>query len=202
MGRGATSFLTDYLNEGGEDYACDFTTCPFEFSDLPTTLQAIQNILVWKSSLHLLVYFVEKCQYQPNFFARKLCNKITDQKTYSIYNISWCKGNFGALNSILGHKGQCAEARKYASQQKIKFGSITARAVQPYNPFLKNKLWLLLIEWAWKQRKLQIMCTAKRKLERLQFSTWSACNCEFKAYFWTFWALYHLLFDLETIGVN
>ena len=51
--------------------------------------------------------------------------------------------------------------------------------------------------------------TAKRKLERLQFSTsssfvkiWSACIGEFKAYFWTFWALYHLLFDLETIGVN
>ena len=52
-------------------------------------------------------------------------------------------------------------------------------------------------------------CTAKRKLERLQFLTsssfvkiWSACNGEFKAYFWTFWSLYHLLFDLETIGVN
>ena len=51
--------------------------------------------------------------------------------------------------------------------------------------------------------------TAKRKLERLQLSTsslfvkiWSACSCKFKAYFWTFWALYHLLFDLETIGVN
>ena len=51
--------------------------------------------------------------------------------------------------------------------------------------------------------------TAKKNLERLQFSTsssffkiWSACSCEFKAYFWTFWALYHLLFDLETIGVN
>ena len=56
---------------------------------------------------------------------------------------------------------------------------------------------------------LMIVCTAKRKLERLQFSTslsfvkiWSACSCEFKAYFWTFGALYHLLFDLETIGVN
>ena len=51
--------------------------------------------------------------------------------------------------------------------------------------------------------------TAKRKLERLQFSTsssfvkiWSACSGEFKAYFSTFWTLYHLLFDLETIGVN
>ena len=51
--------------------------------------------------------------------------------------------------------------------------------------------------------------TAKGKLERLQFSTsssfvkiWSACSCEFKVYFWTFWALYHLLFDLETIGIN
>ena len=51
--------------------------------------------------------------------------------------------------------------------------------------------------------------TAKRKLERLQFSTsssfvkiWSACSCEFKAYLLTFWALYHLFFDLETIGVN
>ena len=48
-----------------------------------------------------------------------------------------------------------------------------------------------------------------RKLERLQISTsssfvkiWSACSCEFRAYFWTFWALYHLLFDLATIGVN
>ena len=54
-----------------------------------------------------------------------------------------------------------------------------------------------------------VFVTAKRKLERLQFSTsssfakiWSACSCEFKAYIWTFWALYHLLFDLETIGVN
>ena len=51
--------------------------------------------------------------------------------------------------------------------------------------------------------------TAKRKLERLQFSTsssfvkiCSACSYEFKAYFWTFGALYHLLFDLETIRVN
>ena len=49
--------------------------------------------------------------------------------------------------------------------------------------------------------------TAKRKLERLQFSTsssfdkiWSLSSCEFKAYFWTFWALHYLLFDLETIG--
>ena len=56
---------------------------------------------------------------------------------------------------------------------------------------------------------LRCFCTAKRKLERLKFSTsssfvkiWSACSCKFKAYFWTFWALYHLLFDLETIGVN
>ena len=39
--------------------------------------------------------------------------------------------------------------------------------------------------WEW-------LFTAKRKLERLQFSTsssfvkiWSACSCEFKAYFWT-----------------
>ena len=58
-------------------------------------------------------------------------------------------------------------------------------------------------------RRFVLCSTAKRKLERLQFSTslscvkiWSACSCEFKAYFWTFWALYHLLFDLETIGVN
>ena len=57
--------------------------------------------------------------------------------------------------------------------------------------------------------ELLVKGTAKRKLERLQFSTsssfvkiWSACSCEFKAYFWTFWALYQLLFDLETIGVN
>jgi hypothetical protein len=54
-----------------------------------------------------------------------------------------------------------------------------------------------------------IESTAKRKLERLQFSTsssffkiWCACSCEFKAYFWIFLALYHLLFDLETIKVN
>ena len=51
--------------------------------------------------------------------------------------------------------------------------------------------------------------TAKSKVGRLQFWTsssfvkiWSACNCESKAYFWTFWALHHLLFDVETIGVN
>ena len=57
--------------------------------------------------------------------------------------------------------------------------------------------------------EFQDSCTAKRKLERLHFSTsssffkiWSACSCEFKAYFWSFWTLYHLLFDLETIGVN
>ena len=58
--------------------------------------------------------------------------------------------------------------------------------------------------------KVRFFCyTAKKKLERLQFSAsslffkiWSACSCEFKAYFWTFWGLYHLLFDLETIGVN
>ena len=53
------------------------------------------------------------------------------------------------------------------------------------------------------------LVTAKMKLERLQKSTsssffkvWSACSCEFKAYFWTFWALYHLLFELKTIGVR
>ena len=51
--------------------------------------------------------------------------------------------------------------------------------------------------------------SAKRKLERLQFSTsslfvkfWSACSFEFNVYFWTFWALYHLFIDLETIGVD
>jgi hypothetical protein len=56
---------------------------------------------------------------------------------------------------------------------------------------------------------VQAIDSAKRKLERLQFSTSSsfvkicfACSCEFKAYFWTFWALYHLFFDLETTGVN
>ena len=56
----------------------------------------------------------------------------------------------------------------------------------------------------------KVACTAKRKLEIvLQFSTltsfvkiWSASSCEFKAYFWTFWALCHSLFYLETIGVN
>ena len=42
----------------------------------------------------------------------------------------------------------------------------------------------------------QNFVTAKRKLERHQFSTsslfvkiWSACSCEFKAYLLTFWAL-------------
>ena len=56
---------------------------------------------------------------------------------------------------------------------------------------------------------LNNIVTAKRKLERLQFSTsssfvkiWSPCSCEFKAYFWTFRPLYHLLFDQEIIGVN
>ena len=51
--------------------------------------------------------------------------------------------------------------------------------------------------------KFRYRVTAKRKLERLQFSIsssffkiWSACSCEFKVYFWTFWALYHLLFYL------
>ena len=39
---------------------------------------------------------------------------------------------------------------------------------------------------------MMVLVTAKRNLERLQFSTsssfvkiWSACSCEFKAYFWT-----------------
>ena len=51
--------------------------------------------------------------------------------------------------------------------------------------------------------------TAKRKLERLPFSTsssfvkiWGACSCEFKGYFWTFWALINLFVDLEIIEVN
>ena len=64
-------------------------------------------------------------------------------------------------------------------------------------------IWMKFLLWS------KVHCTAKRKVERLQFSTsssfvkiWSVCSCEFKAYFWTFWALYHLLFDLETIGVN
>ena len=63
--------------------------------------------------------------------------------------------------------------------------------------------------WAKIYSRQNMIFTAKRKLDRLQFSTsssfvkiWSACSCEFKAYFWTFWTLYHLLFDLETIGVN
>ena len=70
--------------------------------------------------------------------------------------------------------------------------------------FLLKKYYFSLV-----LRKIWLKITAKRKLERLQFSTsssfvkiWSACSCEFKAYSWTFWALYHLLFDLETIGVN
>ena len=56
---------------------------------------------------------------------------------------------------------------------------------------------------------LLLLFTAKKKLERLQFWTsssffkiWSACSGKFKAYFLTLWALYHLLFDLETSGVN
>ena len=63
-----------------------------------------------------------------------------------------------------------------------------------------------IVQWP---AKIAQCFTAKRKLERRQFSTsssfakiWSACSCEFKEYFWIFWALYHLLFDLETIGVN
>ena len=63
----------------------------------------------------------------------------------------------------------------------------------------------VFVSWRMAERKVQL----RGKLERLQFSTsssfvkiWSACRSEFKAYFWTFWALYHLLFDLETIGVG
>ena len=69
-------------------------------------------------------------------------------------------------------------------------------------------LFVLLIK-VWMSIPIRWCFTAKRKLERLQFSTsssfgkiWSACSCEFKAYFWTFGALYNFLFDLETIGVN
>ena len=47
-----------------------------------------------------------------------------------------------------------------------------------------------------------IFYTAKRKLERLQFSTsssfvkiWSACSCKFKAYLWTFLGLIQLAFQ-------
>ena len=60
-----------------------------------------------------------------------------------------------------------------------------------------------------RQLSCQIFVTAKTKLERLWFSTsssfvkiWSAFSFVFKAYCWTFLALYHLFFDLETIGIN
>ena len=63
--------------------------------------------------------------------------------------------------------------------------------------------------WEYSSLRIILFDTAKKKLERLQFLTslsfvkiWSACSGEFKAYFWRFWALYHLLFDLESIGVN
>ena len=63
----------------------------------------------------------------------------------------------------------------------------------------------VFVSWRMADRKVQL----RGKLERLQFSTsssfvkiLSACKSEFKAYFWTFWALYDLLFDLETIEVN
>ena len=76
------------------------------------------------------------------------------------------------------------------------FYPILAPLWKPLKPMSKNyrSLWYF---------------TANRKLERLQFSNsssfvkiWSACSCEFKAFFWTFWALYNLLFYLETVGVN
>ena len=87
------------------------------------------------------------------------------------------------------------------------------------NNFYKYNFWkpehktLEAKYWMNKTEKKSVQCplhsTAKRKLERRQFSTsssfvkiWSPCSCEFKVYFWTFWALYHLLFDLETIEVN
>ena len=91
----------------------------------------------------------------------------------------------------------------YSKVIEVRYGTILSIT---FNQF-SNCLITLLTLFSKQQKIVEI--TAKRKLEILQFSTsssfvkiWSACSCKFKAYFWTFWALYHLLFDLETIGVN
>ena len=93
------------------------------------------------------------------------------------------------------------------------FQNITSTTKNGWIFKLGKLLRLQFIEWFEEKHNEKCwiigLVTAKRKLERLQFSTsssfvkiWSACSCEFKAYFWTFWAFYHLLFVLETIGVN
>ena len=86
--------------------------------------------------------------------------------------------------------------RRLIDGQSIKFRFFEPKLVEFWKNFVK-------------QAEPYLLCTAKKKLERLQFSNssllfkiWSACSCEFKAYFWTYWALYHLLFYLETIKVN
>ena len=91
---------------------------------------------------------------------------------------------------------------------------ITGKGAKKYRQIVRRRFVNAVIQWSlnFQLFLFEFECcavTAKRKLERRQFSTsssfvkiWSACNCELKAYFWTFWALYHLLFDLETIGVN
>ena len=61
----------------------------------------------------------------------------------------------------------------------------------------KTTVWQEINKWKnlWVESQVQqCSSTAKMKLERLHFSTsssffniWSACSCEFKVYFWTFW---------------
>ena len=80
-GPGGTSFGQIILTGGGKQIMP--ATLLRALSDFQAFLRHCKLYRIHsgqKSSLHHLVYFVEKCQYQPNFFARKLCNKITAKK--------------------------------------------------------------------------------------------------------------------------
>ena len=125
----------------------------------------------------------------------------------------YSKGSGGTEN--VSKEGSSKESMSTSASARVQFSSSNLGALCCTMGRITNKFDIIMKKkirnqvFSAKKNLVKSQFTAKRKLERLQFSTsssfvkiWSACSCEFKAYFWTFWALYHLLFDLETIGVN
>ena len=165
---------------------------------------------LWNSTTELILHTLNTYHSFSIFFlvkgGRKASNWLVMQHFLPIESDVRIPGQIHALKrlSFFSPLGHCFSALPTIWNRNLKYVQIS------YIFFVKTSLQLFCprIQMSFDYVTINGV-TAKRKLETLQFSTsssfvkiWCACSCEFKAYFWTFWALYHLLFDLETIGVN
>ena len=68
-----------------------------------------------------------------------------------------------------------------------------------------NYYYLVFLELVSQKTPLFVTVVIKYERHKMSIGTsfvkiWNACSCEFKPNFLIFWCLYHLRFDLETIG--